>query len=127
LPQGFVITLVLCIAVGQGQGQGQGRKHPLASQPPTQRNYSRTSSTSRVGQQAGGNVSNNAARKMLSAGRLKINELRNKVTELTVQLANVQTENKQLLRQQRQQVTDSYQPASVTFFTVALANVNQFY
>jgi len=42
---------------------------------------------------------------MLSAGRLKINELRNKVTELTVQLANVQAENKQLLRQQRQQVT----------------------
>jgi len=56
-----------------------------------------------MGQQ-GGNMSNNAARRMLSAGRLKINELRNKVTELTVQLANVQAENKQLLRQQRQQV-----------------------
>ena len=53
----------------------------------------------------GGNVSNNAARRMLSAGRLKINELRNKVTELTVQLANVQSENKQLMRQQQKQVT----------------------
>jgi len=42
---------------------------------------------------------------MLSAGRLKINELRNKVTELTVQLANVQSENKQLMRQQQKQVT----------------------
>jgi len=41
---------------------------------------------------------------MLSAGRLKINELRNKIAELTVQLANVQSENKQLMRQQRQQV-----------------------
>ena len=61
---------------------------------------------SRTGQQ-GGNVSNNAARKMLSAGRLKINELRNKVTELTALLANVQSENKQLMRQQRQQVSDS--------------------
>jgi len=59
---------------------------------------------SRTGQQ-GGNVSNNAARKMLSAGRLKINELRNKVTELTALLANVQSENKQLMRQQRQQVS----------------------
>jgi len=55
--------------------------------------------------QGGGNVSNNATRRMLSAGRLKINELRNKVAELTVQLANVQAENKQLMRQQRQQVT----------------------
>jgi len=56
--------------------------------------------------QGGGNVSNNATRRMLSAGRLKINELRNKVAELTVQLANVQAENKQLMRQQRQQVTE---------------------
>jgi len=45
---------------------------------------------------------------MLSAGRLKMNELRNKVSELTVQLANVQMENKQLMRQQRQQVTDIF-------------------
>jgi len=52
------------------------------------------------------NVSNNAARRMLSAERLKISELRNKVTELTAQLANVQAENKQLIRQQHKQVTD---------------------
>jgi len=45
---------------------------------------------------------------MLSAGRLKINELRNKVTELTVQLANVQAENKQLMRQQQKQVANTH-------------------
>jgi len=64
-----------------------------------------------MGQQGGPyNASNNAARRMLSADRLKINELRNKVTELNVQLANMQTENKQLMRQQRQQVTQSCLP-----------------
>ena len=93
----IVIEFVYCCC--------QGQKNPPASQPATQRNCSRTSGMSRTGQQ-GGNVSNNAARKMLSAGRLKINELRNKVTELTAHLANVQSENKQLMRQQRQQVTD---------------------
>jgi len=62
-----------------------------------------------MGQQ-GGNASNNAARRMLSAGRLKINELRNRVAELNVQLANVQAENKQLMREQRQQVTADLLP-----------------
>ena len=68
--------------------------------------------------QGGGNVSNNATRRMLSAGRLKINELRNKVAELTVQLANVQSENKQLMRQQRQQVTEDL-PASCLLYTTS--------
>jgi len=63
---------------------------------------------------------------MLSAGRLKINELRNKVTELTVQLANVQSENKQLMRQQRQQVTVSYLPYTLNASPLELAQVHQF-
>ena len=90
----------------------EGRSKPPPSQLGSQRNYSRTSSVGIAyqGGNQGGNLSNNAARRMSSAGRLKINELRNKVTELTVQLANVQSENKQLMRQQRQQVTVSYLP-----------------
>jgi len=83
-----------------------GQNKPPASQLGSYRNVSHNSSVGTAYQ--GGNTSNNATRRMLSAGRLKINELRNKVTELTVHLANVQSENKQLMRQQRQQVIDVF-------------------
>jgi molecular chaperone GrpE (heat shock protein) len=66
---------------------------------------SRNSSRNSVSQHGGGaGGTSNAARRMLSAGRVKINELRNKVSELTIQLANVQAENKQYQRQLKQQV-----------------------
>jgi len=74
-----------------------GKRH--AGNTVSTRNSSRMS-----GSQPVNHGTNNVTRRVLSAGRIKINELRNKLTELTAQLANVQTENKELHRQLRQQV-----------------------